>query len=306
MATYTGPEVSPTFVTGVINDSWDKAQSLTTDAREAVQDLSPEALLPLDTSQVQADVAVDVSAPGLQQVNLDPADALEDELTRLLRDFMGRHFPALEIPDAAERWRDIAASFDGDPLRLAAARMRARIATDLTGRGLAVPAEVLEIQRAGHDREYTRLETQRARNTDILWKTHRKSVDLTKWEVAMRAYLDALEAARAFLLGCVLAAAGQVAEEAARIARYREQLQATYFRHLNTMFEASGNDLEQALLEKRIRLDADLAGEERKAFVFGQRVAAALQELEGIASQATAAINRMSADASVTGIERTP
>jgi hypothetical protein len=306
MATYTGPEVSPVFVTGVVNDSWAKATELTNAARTAIGSLNPEPLVAADTAPVEAEVDISMVSPGLSAVDLDPAEALEADLTAMLRDFIADKFPAMEIPDVAERWRDITLTFNGAELDLAMARSRARIDDAFTQRGLTLDPEAREIQRADHDATAARLRTQQARNTDILYKTHRKGIDLTKWEVAFRAYLDALDAARAFLLGCVLASLAKVSAERAQIARLKDQMQATYFRHLNTLMEASGNDLDLALLEKRITLDADLSGQERSTFVFRQLVTAAVDELQSLASQASAAINRVSADASVSGVERTP
>lgn len=309
MATYVGPVVAPVYVTGMINTAWTSAQTLTNQARNAVAGLNPPVLTPESVSPLVApETDFNVTAGSLGgMASIDPqADALENELTRLLRDFIDRHYPPLQTPDGAAAWERIVRTFDGDRARQLRDRMRYRTVRAMANRGITLPRQVVEYMDRDFTVEEKRIEVGTERNQDIIRKTHRKDIDLTQYEIILRTQLDALEAAKAFLLGCVLAALSKTSSEQTQLARMRGQMQSAYFRYLDAQIEAGTVDVEKELLEKQITLDADLSGEERKQFLWRQKVAVALDECQSIASQATAAINRISAQASVNGQEITP
>lgn len=306
MATYVGPQTSPVFVTGVINDAWEEAVSRTAQARAALADLNPvpvsaQALTPL---QAPDDLSVDL--PSIADPEEGAGPALEDQLASLFRSFIAANYPAIAVPDAAAAWARVAATFTGAPLAQAVARARQRIDTPWTARGYTMPTEARQFLRREHDREAARIAAGSVRNQDIILKTHRKSVDLTGYEVVMRTQLEALDAARAFLVGVILATLNKQSDEQVKLTAYKAQLQDTFFRYLNARIEENSTELDRLVLEKRIALDADLSAEDRQAFIFRQLVQAAVDEMQSLASQASAAINRISASASVGGRESTP
>lgn len=306
MATYTGPTVSPVFVTGVMNDAWAQAVERTASARAAVDDLTPTPIRALSITPLEAPADLSVVLPSRQTVATPAAGSLEDQLTDLLRDFIDEHYPAVATPDAAAAWARVAASFSGDPLDQAALAIRDRVDSVWDVRGYSVPAEAREYQLRAHDLEASRIRAGSTRNTDMILKTHRKSVDLTQYEVVMRTQLEAIEAARAFLIGLVLALYDKAADEQVRLARFKEEMQASYWRYFQARVEANALELDRLILDKRIALDANLSSADRQAFVFRQLAQTALDECQSIASQASAAINRVSASADVGAIERTP
>ena len=306
MATYVGPTVGPVFVTGLINDSWAQVVERTNAARKVTYGLQPE--------PIQGDVPKPLEAPedfdgelatAPQQGN-QTADSIAGQLDDLLTSFIDRHYPSIAMPNGAAAWERVVSGFTGDALSQAASRVRARTDLVWSARGFSMPTESREFQRREvQRREVTALDGA-SRNADVIRKTHRKGVDLTGYEIVMRTQLDALDAARAYLLGGVLALYDKAADDQMMLIRLKDGMQSAFMRHLSAQIEAGTNTLEQIALERRIELDATLSEEDRKVFIFRQTVQAALDELQSIASQASAAINRVSASATVGGSERTP
>lgn len=303
MATYTGPTVSPVFVTGLINDAWAEAVARTADARAAVAAVT--------TAPLQSDIGAPLEAPddyAVEQADMTealpgPGDALVGQLAALLSSFIASHYPTVSMPDGPAAWERVVDGFvDADNLRLTLERAESRIHASWSARGLSVPAAASAHLRA----RSTWLQERGIVNTDIVRKTHRAGVALVQYELVMRAQLEALEAARAYLVGSVLALQSKADEEQIALVRSKEAMQGSFFRYLGARLEANSVTLDELALGRRIELDADLSAKDRETFVLRLLVQTALEECMSIASQASAAINRVSASATVGGSERTP
>jgi hypothetical protein len=298
--TYAGPNIAPTFVAGVINDAWSKAADLITTARATASDLSPGAITPASLATVTTAPTFAESLPAIPAAG-SVAD-FESALTTTLATWIDEHFPDTADPDAAAAWARVVATFTGSEQTTEIGLAASRIATVLDG----FPTETISAVSDQLAADATRVSDGVTRNRQMIDYAHRKAIDIAGFDVVMRTQLEALDAARGFVIDAVLGLATKQAQELSRVATAKQRLQGAYFEHLGARAQAYGVEVDRTALGKRIDAAADVAAKERNVFIFRERAAAAVAQLESLASQASGAINRAGASASVSGGETSP
>jgi hypothetical protein len=298
--TYAGPHIAPTFVAGVINDAWTKAASLIARARTTQSDLEANTITPAALDTLEAVPTLVQSLPAIPAAGDVPE--FDDPLTDMLAAWIDEHFPDTDNPNAAAAWARIVLTFSGSEQTDEVGDASSRLAATLSGFDADVQSSVQGILSTDSDAATAGAE----RNKNMIDYRHRKAIDLSQLEVVMRTQLDALDAARSFLIEAVYGLASKEAQELARVASAKQRLQDVYFQHLSALVEAESLELGVAELDKRITADASIAEQDRETFMFRQRVTAALAGLESLAHQAQGAINRASASATVGGGESSP
>jgi hypothetical protein len=297
---YSGPFTSPTFVAGVINDAWDKAESLVASARVAAADLPTNTISVADLDTLTVTPTLAESLPSLPAADTIPE--FEDALTALLADWIEEHFPDTDNPDAAAAWARIVATFTGSEQTDAVADATAHVSSVTTGYETDIRETIASVFSA----DSTRATAGATRNRTMIDYQHRKAIDLSQLDLVMRTQLEALDAARGFLIEAIFGLGTKGAQELERIANSKRRLQDAYFSHLSARVEESSIELDRLALAKKIEANADVEGQARDTFIFRENVKAALSHLESLAHQAQGAINRASASASVGGGESSP
>lgn len=306
MASYAGPQVGPVFVTGVVNDAWAAAQERTAAARASLNGVKPAPIMGSVPDAITAHLQLNptLAAPGKPRDGA--ASEISAELMGLLSDFIGAHYPAITMPDPDAAFEAVLQRFDEKDLKRAARDVVDRTGMVWSVRGITIPPEAAAYQGVELGRRLDDALLLQQMNVDVVRQSNMKELAMVGWELAMRTQVEAMDAARTFLIGAVVDIEAKVAQDEAALAGIKQQLAGAFFRMLDAQVESGSVTVDLLALQGRIQVDAALANEDRKAFVFKERVQAALAELESLASQASAAINRVSATASVGGIERTP
>lgn len=305
--TYAGPSVSAAFVAGVFNDAWAKATE-----RSAAAQTSRGLLVPSPVTVDAGALAPAVGSNGVYTVPVGGTlpgdtttlkDTFEAQLEQMLADFVNAHYPTYEIPDAAAAWNLVANSFDGGQLEPVIAAAHSRVDDVWRARGYVMPAISGEYQHRYIERRAADARTNAAKNTEIIRAAHLAEMNLVKFELVMNTQLDALNAARTFLLGCIIPIRAKVDEDQLRLVQYQTQLQFAHWRYLDALIEADSMALERLILNRRITVDMALAGEARKEFVFRELAGTVIAETQSIVQQATAAIGQLHGRVAVGGGE---
>jgi hypothetical protein len=196
----------------------------------------------------------------------------------------------------------VVATFTGSEQTTEIGLAASRIATVLDG----FPTETISAVSDQLAADATRVSDGVTRNRQMIDYAHRKAIDIAGFDLVMRTQLEALDAARSFVIDAVLGLATKQAQELSRVATAKQRVQSAYFEHLGARVQAYGVEVDRAALGKRIDAAADVAAKERGVFIFRERATAAVAQLESLASQASGAINRAGASASVSGGETSP
>lgn len=301
--TYSGPNISPTFVVGVFNDAWERANERTATAEDALANIEPTTPIPVSALVTPVDHDLDLSGaiPSLTTTpELDPVrQAVVDQLKDLLKGLIDKYYPPVAVPNGADVWERIARAFISGHLFQALDDIQART----VGRGLFTPAMNAGIAKyLGGQR--TKIQELMSLNVETLVTSRKAEFQLLYFEQVMKLQVDALEACRAFLLEAMLPLQTRLTNDLSQLSRFKLQLQSSYFKYLDARVIEGTTELNRLFVEKRINVTKELSDEERRAFIFDRISKTFAEEALAVSQQASAAINAVNADAGVTGREQ--
>lgn len=326
---YSGDSVAATFVAGVFNDAWAAAEKQMASRMEVGEKIQQEVTkekayirIKMSDRNTPAKTGAD---PWLRTVqvereytpNMDKApeadliDAeadllrqhLQDQLTGMLHTFMLDFYPFYQIPDGSDAWERVSETFDNQKLESGIGLVQQRVLGAWSERGITIPGIALDAQQRSVGKAATDAEAQSVRAQELIRLRELKGMDLIRFEQVNRQQIEALEAARAFLLSTLLPMSRKVSEDQERLTSQKRSYMDAYYRYMDTLLAADEAELARLVHERTREMNLQVGKDNRKMLMF-QLVAGALEnEMSTLAQRASAAIARFGGGSSVSGNE---